>query len=65
MPMTPPKEGSEMIPIEMRMPGNLGGIKAQIDQPTSNTITSVFAGGVLVAIGAFLITMLGGKVRSA
>ena len=28
-------------------------------------LVSVFTGGVMVAIGAFLVTMLGGKVRSA
>ncbi len=65
MAMAPPQADSEMIPVEMRMPANLGSIKAQVDKPTSNILVSVFTGGVMVAIGAFLITMLGGKVRSA
>lgn len=65
MAMAPPKEGSGLIPIEMRMPGNLGGMKAQVDEKTGGTLASVFTGGVMVAIGAFLLAMLGGKVRSA
>lgn len=65
MAMAPPKEGSGLIPIEMRMPGNLGGMKAQVDEKTGGTLVSVFTGGVMVAIGAFLLAMLGGKVRSA
>jgi len=65
MAMEPPQAATNTVPIEMRMPGNLGGLKAQVDQPTGNIIAATFAGGVLVAIGAFLIAMLGGKVRTA
>ena len=65
MAMAPPQADSEMIPIEMRMPCNLGGMKAQVDKKTGGTLVSVFTGGVMVVIGAFLVTMLGGKVRSA
>ena len=61
--MAPPQDASELVPIEMRMPGKLGGIKAQVDKPTSNILTSAFAGGILVVIGAFLVAMLGGKAR--
>lgn len=64
MTMAPSQADSELIPIEMQIPGNLGGIKAQVDKKTGGTLVSVFTGGVMVAIGAFLITMLGGKVRS-
>jgi hypothetical protein len=61
--MAPPQDDLGLVPIEMRMPGKLGGIKAQVDKPTSNILTSAFAGGILVVIGAFLVAMLGGKAR--
>ena len=65
MAMAPPQADSKMIPVEIGIPGNLGSIKAQVDKPTSNILTSVFTGGVMVVIGAFIATMLGGKVRTA
>lgn len=52
-------------PVELRLPGELGGLKAKVDQKTSNSITTAFAGGVLVAIGAALFAMFGGKGKSA
>lgn len=52
-------------PVELRLPGQLGGLKAKVDRKTSNSITTAFAGGVLVAIGAALFAMFGGKGKSA
>ncbi len=51
-------------PVEMRLPGQLGGLKVNVDQKTSNTIATTFLGGLLVAIGAVLFAMFGGKHRA-
>ena len=65
MAMAPPKDASGLIPVEIRMPGKLGGMKAQVDQPTSNAMAATFLGGALVVLGAILVAMLGGKARAA
>lgn len=49
------------IPVEMRLPGQLGSLKAQVDQPTSNAMATTFLGGLLVALGAFLFAGFMGK----
>lgn len=51
-------------PVELRLPGQLGGLKANVDQKTSNSMASAFLGGALVALGATLTVMLGGKHRT-
>jgi hypothetical protein len=51
-------------PIELRMPGNLGSLKASVDQPTSNAMATTFLGGLLVAVGAVLFAMFGGKHKA-
>lgn len=51
-------------PVELRMPGNLGSLKANVDQPTSNAMATTFLGGMLVAIGAVLFAMFGGKHKA-
>jgi hypothetical protein len=51
-------------PIELRMPGNLGSLKANVDQPTSNAMATTFLGGLLVAVGAVLFAMFGGKHKA-
>ncbi|MDX1968580.1 MAG: hypothetical protein SFV23_15490 [Planctomycetaceae bacterium] len=53
-----------VTPVELRLPGQLGGLKANVDQGTSNSIASAFLGGALVALGAALTVMLGGKHRT-
>lgn len=54
---------SEPIPVEIRLPGKLGGMKASVDQKTSNTMATTFLGGALVVLGAIVYAMLGGKGR--
>tara|TARA_R110002072_G_scaffold303126_1_gene494843 strand:+ start:5367 stop:5681 length:315 start_codon:yes stop_codon:yes gene_type:complete len=51
-------------PVELRMPGNLGGLKAKVDQPTSNAMATTFLGGLLVVVGAMLFSMFGGKGKA-
>jgi len=51
-------------PVELRMPGNLGSLKANVDQPTSNAMATTFLGGLLVAVGAVLFAMFGGKHKA-
>lgn len=51
-------------PVELRMPGQLGGLKANVDQKTSNAMATTFLGGMLVAIGAVLFAMFGGKHKA-
>jgi len=64
MAMASPQSASSPIPVEVRLPGKLGGMKAQVDQPTSNAMATTFLGGGLVVLGAILVSMLGGKVRT-
>jgi hypothetical protein len=52
------------VPVEVRLPGQLGGMKAEVDRKTSNMMATTFLGGVLVAIGAVLFAMFGGKPRA-
>ena len=52
-------------PVEMRLPGQLGSLKAQVDQPTSNAMATTFLGGLLVALGAFLFAGFMGKGKSS
>lgn len=51
-------------PVEMRLPGQLGGIKANVDQKTSNAMATTFLGGLLVALGAFLFAGFMGKGKA-
>jgi hypothetical protein len=52
-------------PIEMRLPGQLGGLKANVDQKTSNAMATTFLGGLLVALGAFLFAGFMGKGKAS
>ncbi|MBX3444189.1 MAG: hypothetical protein KF774_17430 [Planctomyces sp.] len=56
---------SATTPVEMRLPGQLGSLKAQVDQPTSNAMATTFLGGLLVALGAFLFAGFMGKGKSS
>lgn len=56
---------SKDVPLEMRLPGQLGSMRATVDRKTSNTLTASYMGGLLVALGAVLFAMFGGKGRSA
>ncbi|MEO2091786.1 MAG: hypothetical protein ABGY75_20215, partial [Gemmataceae bacterium] len=56
---------SSGTPVELRLPGQLGGMKANVDRKTSNMMATTFLGGLLVAIGAVLFGMFGGKSKSA
>jgi DNA-directed RNA polymerase subunit RPC12/RpoP len=51
-------------PVELRLPGQLGGMKAEVDRKTSNMMATTFLGGLLVAVGAVLFAMFGGKSRA-
>lgn len=53
-----------VTPVELRMPANLGGLKANVDQPTSNAMATTFLGGALVAVGAVLFSMFGLKHKA-
>jgi len=64
LPMARPLRGGT-TPVELRMPGNLGGLKANVDQPTSNAMATTFLGGLLVVVGAVLFSMFGGKGNKA
>ncbi|MGL4465054.1 MAG: hypothetical protein ACRDD1_19585 [Planctomycetia bacterium] len=56
---------AELTPIELRLPGQLGGLKANVDRKTSNMMATTTLGALLFAGGAVLFAMLGGKARSA
>jgi hypothetical protein len=56
---------AELTPVELRLPGQLGGMKANVDRKTSNMMATTFLGGLLVAVGAVLFAMFGGKSKSA
>lgn len=51
----------DMRPVEMRLPGQLGGMKVDVDKKTSNAMATTFLGGLLVVVGAVLFSMFGGK----
>lgn len=51
-------------PVELRLPGQLGGLKANVDQKTSNAMATTFLGGLLVVVGAMLFAMFGGKHKA-
>jgi len=53
-----------VTPIELRLPGGQLGLKANVDQKTSNAMATTFLGALLVAFGAMLAVMLGGKHRA-
>jgi hypothetical protein len=53
------------VPVEMRLPGQLGGMRVEVDRRTSNAMATTFLGGLLVAVGAVLFAMFGGKSKSA
>ena len=56
---------SSTTPVELCLPGQLGGIKAEVDRETSNLMATTFLGGMLLAIGAVLMAMFGGRSKSA
>lgn len=56
---------SSTTPVELCLPGQLGGMKAEVDRETSNMMATTFLGAVLVALGAVLFSMFGGKSKSA
>ncbi|MBR9804711.1 hypothetical protein GYB59_24780 [bacterium] len=59
--MNQPQVTSSNIPVQLHLPGKLGGMTAQVDQQTSNTMATTFLGGLLVALGAFLFAGFIGK----
>lgn len=50
-------------PVELRL-GNYFGMKADVDRPTRNALATVSLGGILVALGAIIFAMFGGKSKS-
>lgn len=57
-------QSSGMTPVELRLPGQLGGLKANVDQKTSNAMATTFLGGLLVVVGAMVFAMFGGKHKA-
>jgi uncharacterized Zn finger protein (UPF0148 family) len=51
-------------PMELRL-GNYFGVKADVDKKTRSLLTSVSLGGILVALGAIIFAMFGGKSKSS
>ena len=56
---------SELTPVALRLPGRLGGMTANVDRKTSSAMATTFLGGLLVAVGAVLFPMFGGRSKSA
>ena len=50
-------------PVEVRL-GRLAAFKADVDRPTRNAMATTFLGAILVALGAILFSMFGGKSKS-
>ena len=50
-------------PVELKL-GDLAGIKVDVDRPTRNHLASTFLGAMLLALGAILFSMLGGKSKA-
>ncbi len=50
-------------PVELKL-GDLAGIKVDVDRPTRNAMATTFLGAILVALGAILFSMLGGKSKA-
>ncbi|HMP03651.1 MAG TPA: hypothetical protein PKD86_08450 [Gemmatales bacterium] len=56
----------ELVPVRVKIPGVPGAeYEGQVDRKTSNAMATTFLGGLLVALGAFLFAMFGGKGKSA
>jgi len=55
----------DIVPVSLKMPGPLGHLEAKVDRKTSNMMATTFLGGLLVAFGAVLFSMFGGKSKSA
>jgi hypothetical protein len=51
-------------PVKMRL-GNLAEMNVEVDKPTRNAMATTWLGGLLVALGAIVVLMLGGKSKSA
>lgn len=50
-------------PVEMRL-GKIAGMKVDVDRKTRNVMATTFLGGLLVALGAIIFSMFGGKSKS-
>ena len=50
-------------PVEMRL-GKIVGMKVDVDKKTRNVMATTFLGGLLVALGAIIFSMFGGKSKS-
>lgn len=56
----------EMVPVKVKIPGVPGAeFEGAVDEKTSNAVTTTVVGGFLVALGAIIFAMFGGKGRSA
>ena len=55
---------NDVKPVKMRL-GDLAEMDVEVDQPTRNAMATTFLGGLLVALGAIVMFMLGGKGKSA
>lgn len=58
------RQMEESKPVEMRL-GNVVGMKVDVDKKTRNVMATTFLGGLLVALGAVIFSMFGGKSKSA
>lgn len=55
----------ELVPVAMKIPGVPAEMNVKVDRKTSNAMATTFLGGLLVALGAILFSMFGGKSKSA
>lgn len=55
----------ELVPVAMKIPGVPAEMSVKVDRKTSNAMATTFLGGLLVALGAILFSMFGGKSKSA
>jgi hypothetical protein len=55
----------ELVPVAMKIPGIPAEMNVKVDRKTSNAMATTFLGGLLVALGAILFSMFGGKSKSA
>ena len=60
------RRNDQMVPVKMKIPGLPGAeFEGAVDEKTSNAVTTTVVGGFLVALGAIIFAMFGGKGKSA
>ena len=51
------------VPVNLSVP-QVGALQTKVTQKTADSMASTFLGGLLVAMGVLLMTLLGGKSRA-